>query len=161
MKVQLMCSFNANNMSSTTAAEEHVYIVLTYPLLHKRYVTVGLFEERNHIVFVSLSSSCASTISNDRQRILFNFTDWNLLTLLHESVNNGLKLRFQAWNCRFNSRRRGRRLNKVPYTLKAQRTNLSWWMTTSGIVWVNSFQLLIIICAFFYEEEDLKTTSTL
>ena len=68
-----------------------VYLGLTYPLSHKLIVTAGLFEERDYGVCVSFVNSGGSF--RHHKRILFDFTEWNLLLILNEPITNGLQQR--------------------------------------------------------------------
>ena len=57
----------------------------TYPLSHRRYVTAGVVEERGHDVCVSITNGARP------QRVLFDFTECNLLTFLQERITDGLR----------------------------------------------------------------------
>lgn len=63
-------------------------------------IAVGLVEEINHAVYVSLISRVLITSkSRHRQRIVSDFTNWNLLILLHECVASSLTKNVDNYFC--------------------------------------------------------------
>ena len=59
------------------------FLGLTYPLSHRRYITVGLIEERHYEVCLSFTNGGSGARPH---RVVFDFTDWNLLMFLQERI---------------------------------------------------------------------------
>ena len=104
----------------TNEKKHDVYLGLTYPLSHKLIITAGLFEERDYGVCVSLVISGGSC--RQHKRILFDFTEWNLLLLLHERITNGLQQHLSNVKLSFQDHQQndGKEENKVKSVLLRQ-----------------------------------------
>lgn len=70
-------------MDSSTEPLQPVYLRLTYPLSHNKYVTVGLFEHYDYDVCVSFT--------NGARRMVIDVADWNLLNLFRDRITDGLQ----------------------------------------------------------------------
>lgn len=72
----------------TSSGTPHVYLRLMYPLAVNKYVTVGLFEERNYEVCVRFNVDTRRFVGSS---VLLDLADWNFLMLIQQRITNALQ----------------------------------------------------------------------
>lgn len=66
----------------------HVYVSLAYPLSNSKYLTVGLFEQRNYDVCFCITSVGTQRCSH---QVLIDFSEWIYLMTFRERISDGLQ----------------------------------------------------------------------
>ena len=136
---------------------EHVYLSLTYPLSHSKYLTVGLFKQRDYDI-------CFCINSVGTQRVLIDLSEWFYLMTFRERISDGLQHHTKGVKILFTCLDDNVRLKSV--TVKTRKsgdsyvciqTNRKTHFCLSAKEWCSCIKLLPILNKYgfrLYEEQS-------